>query len=143
MPLHVDVVSAEKHLFADEADMVFVAAELGEMGIAPQHAPLLTRIRPGAVRVQRDGQEEETFFVSGGMVEVQPHLVTILADTAERAEDLDRAAAEQARQRAEQALSGDPQQIDLDQAQQALAEAEARLSLIERLHNKHGRSAHS
>lgn len=141
MPLHVDVVSAEGEMFADEADMVFVAAELGEMGIAPQHAPLLTRIRPGPVRIQREGRAEETFFVSGGMLEVQPHLVTILADTAERADELDRTAAREAKKRAEDALSGAEHQIDLDQAQQELAEAEARLSLIERLHS-HAGSGH-
>src|SRR5690625_7270942 len=99
MPLHVDVVSAEGELYAGKADMVFVAAEMGEVGIAPRHAPLLTRIRPGALRVQREGKPEEQFFVSGGILEVQPHLVTVLADTAERAEDLDEAAAEQAKKR--------------------------------------------
>lgn len=138
MPLHVDVVSAEGELYAGDADMVFVAAELGEVGIAPQHAPLLTRIRPGALRIQREGQPEEAFFVSGGILEVQPHLVTILADTAERAEDLDRQAAERAKTRAEEAVSQAEERIDVAQAQLALVEAEARLSLIERLHSRPG-----
>lgn len=138
MPLHVDVVSVEGEMYAGDADMVFVAAQLGEMGIAPQHAPLLTRIKPGALRIQREGQPEETFFVSGGMLEVQPHLVTVLADTAERAEDLDRAAAEEARKRAEEAVSGAEEKIDLEHAQRDLAEAEARLSLIQRLHSSPG-----
>lgn len=138
MPLHVDVVSVEGEMYAGDADMVFVAAQLGEMGIAPQHAPLLTRIKPGALRIQREGQPEEMFFVSGGMLEVQPHLVTVLADTAERAEDLDRAAAEEARKRAEEAVSGAEEKIDLEHAQRDLAEAEARLSLIQRLHSSPG-----
>jgi|SRR5690625_3158961 len=136
MPLHVDVVSAEGELYAGKADMVFVAAEMGEVGIAPRHAPLLTRIRPGAVRVQREGQPEEAFFVSGGILEVQPHLVTILADTAERADNLDQAAAEQARTRAKEAVSAADKHVDLQQAQRELAEAEARLALIERLHER-------
>lgn len=141
MPLHVDVVSAEGELFADKADMVFVAAEMGEVGIAARHAPLLTRIRPGALRVQREGQPEEAFFVSGGILEVQPHLVTVLADTAERAEDLDEAAAEQAKKRAQEAVSQAEEHIDLSKAQQELAEAEARVNLIQRLRStKTGRS---
>ncbi|HLQ86630.1 MAG TPA: F0F1 ATP synthase subunit epsilon [Salinisphaeraceae bacterium] len=138
MTLHVDVVSAEGELYSGTADMVFVAAEMGDVGIAPRHAPLLTRIRPGSVRVQREGQPEEAFFVSGGVLEVQPHLVTILADTAERADELDQAAAEQARQRAKEALSQAGERIDLAQAQTELAEAEARLRLIRRLHAKKG-----
>jgi len=139
MSLHVDVVSAEGEMFADKADMVFVAAEMGDVGIAPRHAPLLTRIRPGALRIQREGQPEETFFVSGGMLEVQPHLVTVLADTAERAAELDQAEAEKARQRARDAVSQAEEKVDLQQAQEELAEAEARLSLIERLHAKGNR----
>lgn len=139
MQLHVDVVSAEGELFAGNADMVFVAAQEGEVGIAPRHAPLLTRIRPGAVRVQHDGKQEEAFFVSGGILEVQPHLVTILADTAERAENLDQAAAEAARKRAEQAVAQAEERIDLDKAQRDLAEAEARLIFIKQLRSKKGR----
>lgn len=140
MQLHVDVVSAEGQLYAGNADMVFVAAEMGEVGIAPRHAPLLTRIRPGALRIQHEGQPEEAFFVSGGILEVQPHLVTVLTDTAERAEELDRAAAEEARKRAQDAVNKAEERSDLAQAQAELAEAEARLSLIERLHS--ARSGH-
>lgn len=140
MQLHLDVVSVEGEMYAGNADMVFVAAEMGEVGIAPQHAPLLTRIRPGALRVQRDNEPEETFFVSGGILEVQPQLVTVLADTAERAEELDRAAAERARQRAQQAVDEVEKHVDASKAQRELAEAEARLSLIERLHS--ARSGH-
>lgn len=134
MQLHLDVVSAEGEMYAGDADMVFVAAEMGEVGIAPRHAPLLTRIRPGALRVQRDNQPEETFFVSGGILEVQPQRVTVLADTVERAAELDRAAAEQARQRAQQVIDEDGEHVDLASAQRELAEAEARMALIERLH---------
>lgn len=136
MQLHLDVVSAEGEMYAGDADMVFVAAEMGEVGIAPRHAPLLTRIRPGALRVQRANQPEETFFVSGGVLEIQPQRVTVLADTAERAEDLDRAAAEQARQRAQQAIEEDGEHVDLANAQRELAEAEARMTLIEQLRAK-------
>src|SRR5699024_9215697 len=135
----VDVVSAEGELYAGNADMVFVAAEMGEVGIAPRHAPLLTRIRPGALRIQREGQPEEAFFVSGGILEVQPHLVTVLADTAERAENLDETAAEEAKKRAQQAVSEAGEHIDLEQAQLELAEAEARLNLIRQLRSKSGR----
>lgn len=139
MEFHVDVVSAEAQLFSDNAHMVFVPAQMGELGIAPQHAPLLTRIKPGALRVQQEGQaQEETFFISGGILEVQPHLVTVLADTAERAEELDKAAAEQAKQRAQEAMEQAEEQIDQDKAQAELAEAEARLSLIQRLKSTHG-----
>lgn len=139
MQLHVDVVSAEGELYAGNADMVFVAAEMGEVGIAPRHAPLLTRIRPGALRIQREGRPEEAFFVSGGILEVQPHLVTVLADTAERAEDLDEAEAEKARKRAEKAVSRAEEHVDWVRAQTQLAEAEARINLIERLRSKAGR----
>lgn len=138
MQLHVDVVSAEGELYAGNAEMVFVAAEMGEVGIAPRHAPLLTRIRPGALRIKREGQPEEAFFVSGGILEVQPHLVTILADTAERAENLDQAAAEEARKSAKEAVSSAEQRVDLAQAQSELAEAEARLALIKRMHSRPG-----
>src|SRR5699024_1400088 len=140
MQLHVDVVSAEGEMFDGNADMVFVAGQEGEVGIAPRHAPLLTRIRPGALRVQREGKPEEQFFVSGGILEVQPHLVTVLADTAERAEDLDEAAAEQAKKRAQEAVDEAAEHIDLEKAQTELAEAEARINLIRRLRSgKSGR----
>ncbi len=132
MQLHVDVVSAEGQIYSGSADMVFVAAEMGEVGIAPRHAPLLTRIRPGQVRIQLSG-EEHAFFVSGGVLEVQPHLVTVLADTAERAEDIDEAAAEKARQRAEEAVSQADDHVDMERAQAELAEAAARLDMVRKL----------
>src|SRR5512134_3127553 len=101
MTLHVDIVSAEAEIFSGTVTMVFAPAEMGEVGIAPRHAPLLTRLKPGEIRVQQADGSEQSFFVSGGMLEVQPHVVTVLADTAIRAHDLDEAAAIQAKERAE------------------------------------------
>ena len=100
--IHIDIVSAEEEIYSGEASMVFAPGEMGELGIAPQHTPLMTRLKPGAVRVQTEGAEELSFYVSGGMLEVQPHVVTVLADTARRAADIDEAAAMQAKERAEQ-----------------------------------------
>ncbi|ERJ18741.1 ATP synthase F1 subunit epsilon [Salinisphaera shabanensis T35B1] len=133
MKLHVDLVSAEGQIYSGSATMVFVAAELGEVGIAPRHAPLLTRMRPGQVRIQQEGQEEQQFFVSGGVLEVQPHLVTVMADTAERAADIDEAAAEKAKQRAEENLAKADDKTDIARAQSELAEAAARLSIVKKL----------
>ena len=133
MKLHVDLVSAEGQIYSGSATMVFVAAEMGEVGIAPRHAPLLTRMRPGQVRIQEEGQEEQHFFVSGGVLEVQPHLVTVMADTAERAADIDEAAAEKAKQRAEEKIAKADDKIDIAHAQAELAEAAARLTLVKKL----------
>ena len=102
--IHVDIVSAEGQIFSGEASMVFVPGSQGELGIAPRHAPLLTTLKAGEVRVQSEGHEEQLFYVGGGALEVQPNLVTVLADTAARARDLDEAAASAARQRAEDAM---------------------------------------
>src|SRR6202034_3559701 len=104
--IHVDIVSAEGHIFSGEVSMVFVPGSQGELGIYPRHAPLLTTLKAGEVRVQSEGQEEQSFYVGGGALEVQPHLVTVLADTAARARDLDEAAASEAKQRAEEAMRG-------------------------------------
>src|ERR1700685_361612 len=101
---HVDIVSAEREIFSGEADMVFAPAELGELGITPRHAPLLTRMKAGTVRVQHGG-EESVFYVSGGILEIQPHGVTVLSDTAQRAADIDEAAAQDAKRKAEEALA--------------------------------------
>jgi F-type H+-transporting ATPase subunit epsilon len=131
--LHVDIVSAEGEIFSGEASMVFAPAQMGEIGIAPRHAPLLTTLRPGEVRVQVPNGEEQYFYVSGGALEVQPHLVTVLADTALRAKDLDEAAAKDAMQRAEEALRGRQGEIDSAKAQAELARAAAQLRAIERL----------
>ena len=103
MTIHVDIVSAEQEIWSGPATMVFAPGEMGELGIAPRHTPLLTRLKAGEVRVRDDHNEEESFFISGGILEIQPHVVTVLADTAVRADDLDEAAAIQAKQRAEEA----------------------------------------
>lgn len=131
--IHVDIVSAEGEIFSGEAAMVFAPAVMGEIGIAPRHAPLLTHLKPGEVRVQTPAGEEQFFYVSGGALEVQPHLVTVLADTALRAKDLDEAAALQAKQRAEEALKDRSGQIEIAEAQAELARAAAQLKAIERL----------
>ncbi|AMN48420.1 ATP synthase F0F1 subunit epsilon [Steroidobacter denitrificans] len=131
--LHVDIVSAEGEIFSGEAAMVFAPAIMGEIGIAPRHAPLLTTLKPGEVRVQTPAGEEQFFYVSGGALEIQPHLVTVLADTALRARDLDEAAALQAKQRAEEALRDRGNKMELAEAQAELARAIAQIKAIEKL----------
>lgn len=131
--IQVHIVSAESEIWSGEAAMVFASAEQGGMGIAPRHAPLLTRLEPGEVRVRKPDNEEFTFFVSGGILEIQPHLVSILADTAQRARDLDEAAAAEARQRAQEALENRQGEMDIGRAQAELAEATARLRLIQKM----------
>jgi F-type H+-transporting ATPase subunit epsilon len=131
--IHVDIVSAEGEIFSGEAAMVFAPAAMGDIGIAPRHAPLLTTLRPGEVRVQLPTGEEQFFFVGGGAIEVQPHLVTVLADTALRAKDIDEAAAVQAKQRAEEALKDRAGKIDVAEAQAELARAVAQIKAIEKL----------
>ena len=133
MTIHVDIVSAEAEIFSGTANMVFAPAEMGEVGIAPRHTPLLTRLKPGEVRVQVEGQEELYFYVSGGMLEIQPHVVTVLADTALRAKDLDEAAALKVKQRAEKAMADKASDFDYAKAQSELAEAVAQLHAIQRL----------
>jgi F-type H+-transporting ATPase subunit epsilon len=131
--IHVDIVSAEGEIFSGEASMVFAPAVMGDIGIAPRHAPLLTTLKPGEVRVQTPAGDEQFFYVSGGAIEVQPHLVTVLADTAVRAHDLDEAAALQAKQRAEEALRDRGDKIEVAEAQAELARAVAQIKAIERL----------
>lgn len=131
--IHVDIVSAEGEIFSGEAAMVFAPAAMGDIGIAPRHAPLLTTLRPGEVRVQTAGGEEQFFYVSGGALEVQPHLVTVLADTALRAKDIDEAAAVQAKQRAEEALRDRTGAVEVAEAQAELARAAAQIKAIEKL----------
>ena len=133
MTIHVDIVSAEASIYSGVAEMVFAPAEMGEVGIAPRHTPMLTRLKPGEVRVKgADGQEYD-FYVSGGILEVQPHVVTILADTAVRARDIDEAHALEAKQRAERTLSDRKSDIDYAKAQAELAEAVAQLQAIQRI----------
>jgi F-type H+-transporting ATPase subunit epsilon len=133
MTIHVDIVSAEGHIHSGTAQMVFAPAEMGEVGIAPRHAPLLTRLQPGDVRVQTETGSIEHFYVSGGMLEVQPHVVTVLADTAIRAHDLDEAAALEAKRRAEDALAGQTAELEYAKAQAELADAIAQLRTLEKL----------
>jgi len=130
--IHVNIVSAEGEIFSGDAQMVFAPAKMGEVGIAPRHAPLLTHLKPGEVRVQTEA-EEKFFYVTGGILEVQPHLVTVLADTAIRAADLDEASAVDAKRRAEEALSGQQADFEYAKAQAELAEAVAQLRTIERM----------
>ena len=131
MTIHVDIVSAEAEIFSGTANMVFAPAEMGEVGIAPRHTALLTRLKPGEVRVQMEGQDEQFFYVSGGILEIQPHVVTVLADTALRAKDLDEAAAMRVKERAEKAIA--------DKAQAELAEAVAQLHAIQRMRKQASR----
>ena len=128
----VHIVSAEREIFSGEAEIVFAPAEQGELGITPRHAPLLTRMKPGTVRVQSGG-EEQVFYVSGGILEIQPNQVTVLSDTAERAADIDQAAAEDAKRRAEEALANQTGELDVARAQAELLEAVARLKALQQI----------
>lgn len=135
MSVHVDVVSAEESIFSGLAEMVVVPGEQGELGIYPQHAPLLTRIRPGSVRIKlADKQGEEALiYVSGGILEVQPNVITVLADTAIRGADLDEARALEAKRAAEEAIRSRTSEMDLARAQAELAEAVAQIHAIQKL----------
>lgn len=139
MTIHVDIVSAEEEVYSGQAEMVFAPAELGEVGIAPRHAPFLSRLVPGEVRIKVSAAEELPFYVSGGIIEVQPHVVTILADTAIRAKDIDEAAALEAKRRAEEALRDRSGKIDYARAQAELAEAIRQLQVLERYKKHKGR----
>ncbi len=135
--IHVDVVSAEEMIFSGEAEFVALPGEAGELGIYPKHIPLMTRIRPGAVRIKVVGQAEDEFvFVAGGLLEVQPNSVTVLADTAIRGADLDEAKAVEAKKKAEEALVNRESKIDYAAAQAELSVAIAQLAAIARLRQK-------
>ncbi len=131
--IHCDIVSAESEIFSGEVTLVVVSGELGELGIAPRHAPLLTRLSPGQVRVNLPDGGEEFYYISGGLLEVQPHVVTVLSDTAARAGDLDEAAALKAKEEAEKALADRSAGMEVAQAQAQLAQAMAQLSALQRL----------
>lgn len=134
--IRVDIVSAEHELFSGEATMVFAPAVMGEVGIAPRHTPLLTPLNAGDVRVQTAEGEEQIIYVSGGMLEVQPHLVTILSDTALRAEDIDEEAALKAKEDAERALADRQSGIDEARARAELVQAAAQLSALRKLRSR-------
>lgn len=136
MEIHVDIVSAEHAIFSGPATMVFVPGKMGELGIAPRHSPLVTILVPGEVRVRTQNGEELDFYISGGMLEVQPHVVTVLSDTAIRAADLDEAAAIAAKERVEKMLSDKQGDIDYARAQAELAEAMAQIRAIENIRKK-------
>lgn len=129
----VQIVSAEEAIWSGAGTMVYAPAEMGEVGIAPQHAPLLTRLKPGEVRVQLENGEEQFFFVSGGLLEVQPHLVTVLSDTAIRAADLDEAKAQEAIREAERDLQEKTSELELATAKVELAKAMAQLRALDKL----------
>jgi F-type H+-transporting ATPase subunit epsilon len=138
MSIHVEIVSAEGAIYSGDANMVFVPAKMGEIGIAPRHAPLLTSLKPGAVRVQSTTEGEKFFYVTGGVLEIQPHLVTVLADSALHAGQLDEAEALAARERAREMLVGRTEGTDLAAAQAALVEAEARYRASQQLKGHRG-----
>jgi F-type H+-transporting ATPase subunit epsilon len=139
MTVHVDVVSAEASIFSGLAEMIVVPGEMGELGIYPRHTALMTRIKPGSVRIKRPNQEkDEVIYVSGGMLEIQPGVVTILADTAIRGGDLDEARALQAKQNAEESMKNRTSDIDYAQARAELAEAIAQLAAIEQIRKRSG-----
>jgi F-type H+-transporting ATPase subunit epsilon len=128
-----DIVSAEAEIFHGQAQMVIASGEMGELGIAPRHAPLITRLKPGQVRVIAENGEEQFFYVSGGILEVQPSVVTVLADTAMRAKDIDENAARRAKEEAERAIANRGDEMEIAEAQVQLAMATAQLEALERL----------
>ena len=136
MTLHVDIVSAEEEIHSGTASVVYAPAEMGEVGIYPRHAPLLAQLRPGEVRVETPEGDELFFFVSGGLLEVQPHVVTVLADTAIRAKDLDEAQALEAEQRAQKAMHDAKTDIEFAKAKAELAQQMAQLRAIKKLRKR-------
>jgi len=138
MLVHVDIVSAEKEIFSGLAEMVFAPAEEGEVGISPRHAPLITKLNPGEVRVKISNTESYSFFISGGLLEVQPHVVSVLANTAIRAKDIDEAAAIEAKMRAEEILSDKTSRVDYATAENDLFQAVMQLRTLERFRKRGG-----
>lgn len=134
--IHCDIVSAHGEIFSGEASMVFATGVAGELGISPRHAPLITQLQPGPVRVLDEAGDEQFFFVGGGILEVQPHIVTVMADTAMRGEDLDQAAAEAAKADAERALADRTGDMEIAEAQARLLDAVAQLQALEQLRKK-------
>ena len=136
MTMHCDIVSAEESIFEGRVEMLIAAGALGDLGIGPGHAPLLTALIPGPVRLIKDGGEEEVFYVSGGFLEVQRNVVTLLADTALRADDMDEAAAQEAVAEAERAMQEQSAELDYGAAAAQLAEAAAQLRALRQLKNR-------
>lgn len=134
--MHVDVVSAEEQIFSGEAEFVVLPGEAGELGIYPRHTPLITRIKPGAVRIQKPGGEEELVFVAGGVLEVQPKVITVLADTAIRGKDLDEAKANEALEKAKEARAKAQDKQEIATVEAELAELAAQLAAIRKLRGK-------
>jgi len=136
MTTHVDIVSAEEEIWSGKATMVFAPGVMGELGIAPRHTPLLTKLKAGEVRVRGENGEDESFFISGGMLEIQPHVVTVLSDTAVRADDLDEAAAIEAKQKAEELMQNKSSDMDFAKAKAELMEAAAMVETIKKLKSR-------
>lgn len=136
MTTHIDIVSAETEIFSGAATMIYAPAEMGEVGVAPRHAPMVTRLKPGEIRVETQEGETQHIYVSGGILEVQPHVVTVLADTATRAADIDEAAAIEARDRAEKAMQDKSAKVDYAKAQAEFAEAAAQIQAIEAMRKR-------
>ena len=134
--IKLEIVSAETAIFSGEATMVVAPGKDGDLGIAPKHTPLLTTLRPGEIEVHKEGEDKEYIYVTGGILEVQPHMVTILADSATHSDELDEAAALEAKNQAEKALQGADKKEDLEQAQAQLVEAAARYSAVKKLKGK-------
>lgn len=131
--VRLDIVSAEKKIFSGDVDMVFITGDLGELGIAPGHSQLLTTLRPGYVRAILPTKEEEVFYISGGVLEVQPYITSVLADTAMRADDIDEAAAIVAKEQAEKVMAGKMSAIDMAKATAELAEVTAQIRAVQQL----------
>ena len=136
MTIHVDIVSAEATIFEGPVEMLYAPAVMGEVGIMPRHTPLLTQLKTGEVRIVKQGGEEEFYFVSGGILEVQPHTITVLADTAVRAKDIDEAAAIACKERAEQALKDQKSGVDYAEAAAELAHAVAQIRALEKVRKR-------
>ena len=134
--IKLEIVSAETAIFSGEATMVVAPGKDGDLGIAPKHTPLLTTLRPGEIEVHKEGEDKEYIYVTGGILEVQPHMVTILADSATHSDELDEEAALEAKNQAEQALKGADKKEDLEQAQAQLVESAARYSAVKKLKGK-------
>ena len=136
MTIHVDIVSAETELYSGLAEMVFVPGKMGELGIAPRHTPLVTTLKPGLVRLELPENKEESFFVSGGILEIQPHVVTILSDSASRTDDMDEAAVLKAKEDAEHAFDNLSDDVDFEHVQQQMVEARAKYEALQKLRGR-------